>query len=207
MSDARAGIDDRAFLDDAGAGPPFRRIAVLAAVAALLGAIVVVTVLPHAFAPPARKGEPFLRFAPKSVRRVDVVPREGAPYSFARKNGGWTMSGAGGETEVPADRLDGFLETLAGLTRLVVIDGPGESPADFGLAPPRAVVTLHGDTDLAIAIGDRNPPLTALYVQVLPRTNIVLVGAVLLWEFDKLAALARTQPVETQERTGAVESR
>jgi hypothetical protein len=207
MSGAPAGLGDAALADDAGAGPPLRRIAVLAAIAALLGVIVVVTVVPHAFAPPKRPGEPFLHFDPKRVRRIDVAPREGAPYSFARKDGGWTMSGRGDASEVPADRLDGFLETLAGLTRLVVIDEPGQNPADFGLAPPRALVTLHGDGDVAIAIGDRNPPLTALYVQVLPRTNIVLVGAVLLWEFNKLAALARTQPVETQERTGAVESR
>jgi hypothetical protein len=92
--------------------------------------------------------------------------------------------------------LDGFLETLAGLTRLVVIDGADANLAEFGLAPPRAVVTIRDGRVFSLAIGDRNPPLTALYVQIFPEANITLVGSVLLWEFDKLVALSKTQPVE-----------
>jgi hypothetical protein len=174
-----------------------RRVAILAAIAALLGVVVFLTLLTsEKLAPPKRPGEPLVALDPKEVRRVDVAPRQGAPYSFARKDGGWVIEGRGDDGEVPADRLDGFLETLTALTRLVVIDEPDPKLADFGLDPPRAVVTIHGATDVALAIGDRNPPLTALYVQILPRTNIVLVGAVLLWEFDKLASLAKSQPVE-----------
>jgi hypothetical protein len=193
---------------DSGSQPPLRRVAIMAAIAAALGVVVFLTVVPGLkAAAPKRTGEPVVALDPKQIRQVEVTPRDGSPYSFARKNGGWVMVGPAGEGEVPSDRLDGFLETLAGLTRLVVIDEPDLSRAQFGLDPPRAVVTMRGDQDIAIAIGDRNPPLTALYVQVLPRTNIVLVGAVLLWEFDKLAALARTQPVEPRERTGVLESR
>ena len=49
--------------------------------------------------------------------------------------------------------------------------------------------------------------MTALYVQVLPSTKIELVGSVLLWEFDKLAALTKTLPVDERERTDAAEMR
>lgn len=183
--------------DLAGVPAPLGRILVLAAIAALLGLVALVTVLPALTPPlPDRGGESLLQLDPKRVRQVDVLPREGAPYSFNRRHQTWTMSAQGSEVEVPSDRLDGFLETLAGLTRLVVIDGADVNLAEFGLAPPRAIVTIRDGRVLSLAIGDRNPPLTALYVQILPEANITLVGSVLLWEFDKLVALAKTQPVE-----------
>ena len=183
--------------DDIGARPPLRRLAIMALVALVLGVVVLLTVLPGLAPPvPKRGGEPVVELDPKRVRQVDVVPREGAPYSFARKDGAWFMSRQQGEEAVPSDRLDGFLGTLAGLTRLVVIDEPDANLAEFGLAPPRAVITIRDGKDLALAVGDRNPPLTALYVQVLPNSDIVLAGAVLLWEFDKLVALSKIQPVE-----------
>jgi hypothetical protein len=182
----------------AGVPAPLRRITVLAAIAIALGLVALVTVLPAMTPPlPDRGGESLVQLDPKRVRQVDVLPREGAPYSFNRRHQTWTMSAQGqGEVEVPSDRLDGFLETLAGLTRLVVIDGADANLAEFGLAPPRAVVTIRDGRLLSLAIGDRNPPLTALYVQIFPEANITLVGSVLLWEFDKLVALSKTQPVE-----------
>lgn len=185
--------------DTQGVPAPTRRILLLATVALGLGVIALFTVLPGLAPPlPERGGERLLDLDPKLVRHIDVLPRDGAPYSFSRRDRTWTMSAQGREVEVPSDRLDGFLETLAGLTRLVVIDEPGVSlsPADFGLEPPRAVVTLRDGRVRSVALGDRNPPLTALYVQVWPETNIVLVGSVLLWEFDKLVALSKSPPIE-----------
>lgn len=179
--------------------PPFRRIAIMALIAAVLAVIAVLTVLPGLAPPvPERTGERVVELDPKTIQRIEVTPREGAPYSFLRKDRTWFLASAAGDIEVPSDRLDGFLDTLAGLTRLVVIDEPDLNLAEFGLAPPRARVTLRdgGDRTITLALGDRNPPLTALYVQVLPGTNIVLAGAVLLWEFDKLVALSKTPPVQ-----------
>lgn len=176
---------------------PVRRLLVLAAVAAGLAVLVAVTVLPGLAPPlPERSGELLVEFDPAAVRRVEIQPREGEPYAFERRGDAWLLEGRSEAQEVPADRLDGFLDTLAGMTRLVVISEPDIDPAEFGLDPPRARILLRDGKEVPIAIGDRNPPLTALYVQVLPGTNIVLVGAVLFWEFDKLANLARRQPVE-----------
>ncbi len=183
---------------DAGGVPaPTRRILLLAAIAGALGVVALLTVLP-ALAPPVpeRGGERLIDLDPKRVRVVDVVPREGAPYTFTRTHQTWTMNRQGHEVEVPSDRLDGFLETLSGMTRLVVIDAAEAPRSEFGLEPPRAIVTIRDGRVTSIALGDRNPPLTALYVQVLPEANIALVGSVLLWEFDKLVALSKTPPVE-----------
>lgn len=183
---------------EAGGVPaPTRRILLLAAIAGALGVVALLTVLPGLAPPvPDRGGERLIDLDPKLVRMVDVLPREGAPYAFTRKHQTWTMSTQGREVEVPSDRLDGFLETLSGLTRLVVIDAAEAPRSDFGLDPPRAIVTIRDGRVRSIALGDRNPPLTALYVQVLPEANIALVGSVLLWEFDKLVALSKTPPVE-----------
>jgi len=190
-----------------GVAAPTRRILVLLAIAAGLGLVALFTVLPGLAPPiPQPGGERLLDLDPKRVRQIDVVPRDGLPYFFARRARTWTMNVQGAEVEVPSDRLDGFLETLAGLTRLVVIDEPDLDRAEFGLAPPRAIVTIRDGRVTSIALGDRNPPLTALYVQVLPEANIALVGSVLLWEFDKLVALSKTPPIEPRERTGAVEN-
>jgi hypothetical protein len=179
---------------DAGATVPVRRLTVMAGVAVALAVVAAVSVLPQLEPPaPTQGGERLFDLDPKRVRIVEIITRDRPVlYSFTRRDGTWTLSGPEGSVEVPADRLDGFLETLAGLTRLVVIDGPEIDRKEFGLLPPRAMVTIRDGRTVTFAIGDRNAPLTALYVQVLPSTKIDLVGSVLLWDFDKLVALTTT---------------
>jgi hypothetical protein len=193
---------------DLGTPVPVRRLAVMAAVVAVLAVVALFTVLPRVVTPPlpTQSGERLFPLEPKRVRVVEVTDLRGW-FRFVRRDHTWTLYHEHASVEVPADRLDGFLETLANLTRLVVIDDPGIDLKDFGLAPPRAVVSVRDGTTRTFTIGDRNPPLTALYVQVLPSTNIELVGSVLLWEFDKLVALTKTLPVEQRERTDAAERR
>ncbi len=179
--------------------PPLRRLAILAAIAVALGVITALTVLPGLAPPiPTRTGEPLVKLDPEDVREVELdASASGLHFRFVRRADGWILITPSGESPIPSDRLDGFLDTVAGLTRLVEIgEADTVNPAEFGLAPPRGHVVIRNGGEINLALGDRNPPLTGLYVQVLPRTNIVLVGAVLLWEFDKLVALARAQSVE-----------
>ena len=93
-------------------------------------------------------------------------------------------------------RVGEFLSSLGGLVRLVDIGTAAEvSLSEFGLSPPGDRVLLEdgdgGRTE--ILLGDRNPPLTGIYVEVMPGGDVVLVGAVLLLEIDKLAALASSE--------------
>lgn len=174
-------------------GPPTRRLVIMVVSAAVLACAVALTVLPGLAPPvPTRVGEPLVDLDPGKVRSIGVELRDGTAFAFTRSGGGWQLARGSSTSDVPADRLDGFLQTLAGLTRLVEIGDQGVVPAEFGLDPPRARLVLQDGKEVSLAIGDRNPPLTGLYVQVLPSPKIVLVGAVLLWEFDKLAALARS---------------
>jgi hypothetical protein len=210
MSGVEQALPGVAYDDEAGAPVPVRRLLVLAIVAAVLTVLAALTALPK-LAPPAptQAGERVVQFDPKRVRSV-LLSLRGRPgmYKFIRRDSTWTLYAPdGASVEAPADRLDGFLATASGLTRLVEIWGPEIEVKDFGLEPPRAAVTIRDGRAHVLAIGDRNPPLTALYVQVLPNPQIVLVGSVLLWELDKLIALTKTLPVEQRERTDAAEMR
>lgn len=194
--------------DDVGTLVPVRRLLAMAALVAALGIVALFTVLPRVTAPPpaTQSGERVFELDPKRVRAVEITDLRGV-FRFVRRDGAWTLRNDRGAVDVRSDLMDGFLTTLGNLTRLVVIDDPDVDLKDFGLAPPRAIVVIRDGRTRTITIGDRNPPLTALYVQVLPSSNIELVGSVLLWEFDKLAALTKTLPVDQRERTDAAEMR
>lgn len=163
-------------------------LAVAAALAGVLGFLVVRT--PNL--PPGNTGAPsrplLIAVAPESVRRVEVS-RDGWLVRFERTSGGWRFAD-GDALPVPDDRIDQFVRTIAGLERLEQVADPGASLAEFGLDPPRATVVITADGEKRIAIGERNPALTGLYVQVAPDPHVLLVGAILQWELDKLAALA-----------------
>jgi Domain of unknown function (DUF4340) len=164
-------------------------LALAATLAVVLGILVVRTTSSPPTAVPRTPSRPLLlALAPESVRRVEVS-RGDQVLRFERTGEGWRL-GDGAEGLVPDDRVDQFLRTIAGLERLEQVADPGASLAEFGLDPPRALVVLSAGGESRIAIGERNPALTALYVQVAPDPHVVLVGAVLQWELDKLAALA-----------------
>jgi hypothetical protein len=168
-------------------------------VAAVLAWLVVTTVLATLNQPPTPQGAPLVRIDPQATREVAVIEGE-TRLELVRGQHGWGIRPGPGEDPMVTERVNGFLETLAGTTRLVEI---GERPlAEFGLDPPRGQVILRNGGEVKIAIGDRNPPLTGLYVQVLPGPSVVMVGAVLLWEFDKLVALARREPIGPSKQTG-----
>ena len=182
-----------------------RRVVALAVVAGLLGLAVIRLVLPLLDPPPAAlPSVPLLAIDPAQVREL-VVTRGGVTGRLAREGSGWKRIGTpDGGTAVQAEPIEGFLRTASTLGRLgefVETDLPA-----FGLDPPRGEVELIGPDSSTIRIGDRNPPLTALYVQVLPGADIVLVGSVLLWEFDKLAALVPGQTVREAQQAESPEN-
>jgi len=94
---------------------------------------------------------------------------------------------------------DGFLRTLAGLGRLTQFVDP--DLAAFGLERPRGAFVLGDLPGVRVDIGDRNPTLTAVYVRPEPAADVVLVGSVLLWEWDKLLAEAR-RSIEPEPENG-----
>lgn len=171
-----------------------RRLLGLAALAAGLGVAAFLTVLPRLAPPPPGPAQPLIEVAPATLREVEIVRGE-ARGRFSRTPSGWVLVAGEGGPAVPVDGdvVEGFLRTLAGLSPLAQFEEP--DLAAFGLDPPRGEAVLRDGGELRIALGDRNPPLTALYVQVLPSRAIVLVGSVLRWEFEKLVSLVARETV------------
>lgn len=99
----------------------------------------------------------------------------------------------------PGDVVDIALDALASLhPHPVVSDGPIDY-AQYGLEPATErlrVLDGTGTELLAMDIGNRNPAWTGSYARRSGRPEVLLVGALLRWELDKLrsARQAVTQP-------------
>lgn len=179
-----------------------RVIAVEGVLAIALAALVVVVVLPR-LAPPtaAVEGEPLLTLDPAAVDRIDLtrVLNGRKELRLERSASGWSLVGEAGTEAIPGDRVSELLTAVAQARVVVNLPGAEANPAEFGFDDPAGELTLHriNAEPMRIVVGDRNPTLTGLYVQVFPGGRLAMVGSVLLWELDKLAALATDQPPES----------
>ena len=122
-----------------------------------------------------------LVFEPIDV--VDLqIQRAGHTRSVQRQNGTWQ-----GTDDPPI--IDDFLHTLSELRVLMDISASAQPLADYGLDPPLGVIVLHlsGQAEpLVLQIGERNPATTGVYVRIGEGGAVVLAGALVEWEFDKL---------------------
>jgi Domain of unknown function (DUF4340) len=89
----------------------------------------------------------------------------------------------------PADVVAVALDALASLHPYAVVAGEPVDLAQYGLAPANErlrVLDDTGNTLLALDIGNRNPAWTGSYARRAGRPEVLLVGALLRWELDKL---------------------
>jgi len=98
-----------------------------------------------------------------------------------RTAGGW--SGIERQSDV-AD----FLADLAELVEIIPIEAGPNDLAALGLSPPTGSIELtrRDGPPWLLQIGDRNPPATGVYARVGADGPVVLTGALLLWNVDKL---------------------
>ena len=168
----------------------------LVAVATLLGIVVAVDVLPRVKPPPPKvEGEPFLPAGIGPIQAVDIV-RGRKDFRLEDAGGTWEIIDRGERSAIGNERVAEFMAEIKKLPEIIDIGPVSDlSPAEFGLDHPRDRVVLHQEDggEIQILLGDRNPPLTGIYIEVLPGEHVVLVGAVLLLEIEKLAALASAE--------------
>jgi len=166
---------------------PWRRLSAMAAVALGLG-LWALWVVPARLAPPQpRAAAPLVPIDPSAVRQIELQSGPLEARLYRTPGGGWSLSGPTieGQRTIASDPIETFLDVVHSLPRLTQF--VETDLAAFGLAPPRGRVAIQTEREaMTIVIGDRNAPLTALYVQVLPAPDVVLVGSVVFWEFDKL---------------------
>lgn len=86
------------------------------------------------------------------------------------------------------DAVGDLLAALASLRPVMVVDPEGQEPESYGLASPERlrVLAIDGRELAHVDVGRANPAGTALYARVGSRPEVVLIGAVLRWELDKL---------------------
>jgi len=122
-----------------------------------------------------------LDFEPADVVAVQVQ-RTGQSLTVQRQDSGWQG------VDDPSVVND-FLHTLSDLRVLMDISVAAQSLKDYGLDPPLGTVALRvsGQAEpLILQIGERNPATTGVYVRLGESGAVVLAGALVEWEFDKL---------------------
>ncbi len=178
-----------------------RATAVMAAVTLILGLYVWLERTPGSQTPLSLSGDilepaprrptvaiqPLLRFTPADVTNIRLE-RAGQVLEAERQSGGWR------ETEPPG-AIDEFLKNMAQMGILSEIPATSGDLKDYGLEPPNAIVRLQfGDhPPLSLAIGDRNPATTGVYARVADGP-VILAGALVEWEFDKVFKALAARP-------------
>jgi hypothetical protein len=87
------------------------------------------------------------------------------------------------------DAVSGLVETLGSLRPVMVVENDPMDPGEYGLGPDalRLEVSAEGGRSvLALELGQQNPSATGVYARVAGRHEVMLVGALLRWEIDKL---------------------
>lgn len=134
--------------------------------------------------PPGSGKRALLSFRPEDVVAITIQQGD-ATVAMRRDAASWTGIGR-------PELADDFLTNLLDLAEILVVDVPAGGLADHGLDPPRSTVTLQRRTapPLVLQIGAHNPPATGVYVRIDGESRVILTGALILWEVDKVVKAA-----------------
>jgi len=126
-----------------------------------------------------------LAVPPANVTRIDLE-EHGRRLVAIRRDGGW-IDAQGRPWR--GDAVGDLLDTLGTIAPIMVVDADPSDPGDYGIGPdtPRLrLLAAHGNELLDLEIGERNPAWTGLYARLAGQRDVILVGAVLHWELEKL---------------------
>jgi hypothetical protein len=172
--------------------PEVRRVLVLGVMACVLGGYTYITT-------PEKKGlgttveqkteRPVLDFNADQVTQIDLL-FDGQQIVSQRTATGWKQMPSG--EPLRSEAVDEFLANLKKLINLGEVEIGNASLSEYGLQPPssRVVLQLAGGDARTLALGNRNPVQTSIYAQVNNSPQVVLVGAVVLWDMRKLVMAA-----------------
>lgn len=126
-----------------------------------------------------------LSASPAAVGRVELVEGD-RRITATRRDGTWVdADGRAFDGSAVGDLLD----TLTALQPVMEVDPEPSDVDGYGLgsaAQHLQISASDGRPLLALDVGERNPAWTGLYVRRAGERRVVLVGAVLRWELEKL---------------------
>ncbi len=165
-----------------------RRVVILGVLACLLGGYTYGTA-PEKKTLERKTEKAVLDFTLESVTRIALL-FEGRRIECQRATDGWKQTATG--THIPPDAIEDFLTNLKKLINLGAVEGVGTQLSEYGLQPPTAQITLQveGEGTRTLTLGKHNPVQTSLYAQINESPEVVLVGAVVLWDMRKLVTAA-----------------
>ena len=137
--------------------------------------------------PPPQLPEPLLSVPAQSVDDVALIWPDGRLH-LRRTDGAWRSDGG---AVLPPDTPGDLLAALSTLRPTETLSGR-EPVADYGLDARATTIAIsaEGATALELRVGDRNPAMTGAYVQRSGSSDVVVVGALLHWELEKLRPMA-----------------
>ncbi len=142
--------------------------------------------------PPAQGIERLVRFNSRNVTKI-TIQRDGSTVESQRTAYGWT-----GTTNPRA--VEEFLDAIALLAVILRIEENPQPEAiqAYGLADGLGLIELHlEDERIRILLGQQNPSATGIYARVEGSNDVILTGAVALWEIEKVVnLLAPATPTE-----------
>jgi hypothetical protein len=146
----------------------------------------------QARAPASTESAPLLTVPPGAVARVALEER-GARLTAVRHDRQWVDERG---RSWRGDAVNGLVDTLRSLRPVMVVESDPAEPSEYGLGPdaPRLEVSADdGKPVLALEVGETNPAATGVYARVAGRREVVLIGALVRWELDKLRDAAPAQ--------------
>jgi hypothetical protein len=135
---------------------------------------------------PVAAEPPALLAVPASqITRVELEEKERTVVAV-RGPAGWVD--ADGHPWV-TDAVSDVVDTLTSLHPVMVVDPQPENLGDYGLDDGAVHLRLYGADKrvmLSLELGERNPAWTGVYARVDRGREVVLIGAVLHFELEKL---------------------
>jgi hypothetical protein len=140
----------------------------------------------------ATMARPLAEFAPEDVEAIHLQ-RGALHMQLRRVDGAWTG------VQRP-EIVNDFLASLHEMSEIMTVQASQKDLVDYGLDPPTDSIELllRQGAPINLLLGNRNPSGTGIYVRIGRDGRVVLAGALLRWELEKLTRpIAEPAPRDT----------
>jgi hypothetical protein len=147
-----------------------------------------VAVIDRPSVPTASPAPPLLTVSAAEVTEVAVIWSD--TRVTAHRDGAMWRDPSG--SAIPDGMIDDLLQALRTVRPSSTLSADGAEASAYGFGRPAISlrVGIAGAPPLQLDIGERNPAWTGLYVRRSGTPEVLVVGALLHWELEKLRAAA-----------------